>query len=89
MAASFVPRGNAALFAGYQVLVAFLAWTVLLLKRFGPTAGASGKTVERGWILIGSGLLATLLIAVVMNGSGLWVVPVGVVFYGIYVALSG
>jgi tetratricopeptide (TPR) repeat protein len=81
--------GNAALFAGYQILVAFAAGTLLLMRRYGPFAAVRPGMAERGGKLIGFGLLGTLLLAVIMGEQGLWVIPLGLVSHGIYLVWSG
>ncbi len=74
--------GNTALFAGYQIILAFLGATMLLLKRFGPASGT--PNTQRGWWFIGGGLFSMLFIALAMGNSGLWVVPLGLVLYGCF-----
>jgi tetratricopeptide (TPR) repeat protein len=81
--------GNAALFAGYQILVAYLGVTLLAMKKFGPRAQSATGLLERGNALIGGGLGAALLLALLFAGHGLWIIPFGVVFYGIYLVMAG
>ena len=80
--------GNAALFAGYQILVVFMAMTLSLMPKFGPASGSSPRAMQRGWTWIGIGLLGTLLVALAFNTEGLWVIPVGLVFYGVFLLFT-
>lgn len=81
--------GNAALFAGYQILVAFMGVTLSLMPKFGPKAGAGPRATERGWKWIGTGLVSTLLVSLIFNTQGLWVIPVGATMYGVFLLFSG
>ncbi len=84
--------GNPALFAGYQILVAYLAGTLLLTKSIGPQVPVPAGSAERSVKLIGFGLMASIAIALIAGPfdifSGLWVVPLGVVSYGCYLFMS-
>jgi len=79
--------GNPALFAGYQILVAYLAATLLTLKQLGPAAPAPRGTAERGGKLIAWGLGATLILALLAGPQGWWNVPLGLAAYGVYLVL--
>jgi tetratricopeptide (TPR) repeat protein/O-antigen ligase len=84
--------GNPALFAGYQILIAFLAATLITTRTIGPRAGVPRASMIRGAQLIGFGLSAALVIGLVSSSavwlSGLWVVPLGVVSYGVYLFIA-
>ena len=80
--------GNAALFAGYQILIAFMACTLWLMPKFGPASGAGPRAAQRGWMWVGIGLFGTLLFALAFNTEGLWVVPVGLVSYGLFLLFA-
>lgn len=80
--------GNAALFAGYQLLVGWLAGISLLLKSSGPAVRPPFGTNERGGMLIAIGSVATLLITLLFPGHGLWVIPLGIVSYGVYLMMA-
>ncbi len=76
--------GNAALFAGYQIVIAFLAVTLLFTKRLGPNAPMEPGLAEKGGKILAWGLGAAFLLALLSLEQGLWVVPVGLVSYGAY-----
>ncbi len=80
--------GNAALFAGYQLVVAFLAVTLTLTKRLGPNAPMQHNTGERGGKLLAWALGAVLLVALLTGEHGLWVIPVGLISYGVYLLVA-
>jgi tetratricopeptide (TPR) repeat protein/O-antigen ligase len=80
--------GNAALFAGYQLILAYLAGTLLLMKRFGPAVASTAESFERGAKIVGGGLGSALILALLFKDHGLWLVAFGPVFYGIYVMMA-
>lgn len=73
--------GNPALFAGYQILIAYLALTLAIMKR--TVQSSSGGLRAIG---IGSALAVAIALAanVLVWLSGLWVVPVGYALYGVF-----
>ncbi|HXK37077.1 MAG TPA: O-antigen ligase family protein [Candidatus Paceibacterota bacterium] len=81
--------GNAALFAGYEILVAWLALTSLFFTRHGPVTVVSHPSTRVGFKLVGVGLLAVFVIALAFSAQGLWVIPFGVVVYGTYLICVG
>src|SRR3989304_6115126 len=76
--------GNAALFAGYQILVAWLAFTVLLFKNSGPAVAVRNLGTTAGLKLIGAGIVAAIFLGLAFDAHGVWIIPIGVAFYGLY-----
>jgi len=75
--------GNAALFAGYELLVLFFGVTVLLGRRLQNIV-----TSNNGWSLVWWGIGASVALALLSHIfiwlSATWVVPLGVTMLGIY-----
>ncbi len=82
--------GNPALFAGYQLLIAYLALTFSFLRRMieVPT-----RALERGTVAIivgvGAALLVGLLATPLVWLQGLWVIPMGYAMYGVLLCVAG
>jgi tetratricopeptide (TPR) repeat protein len=78
--------GNPALFAGYQILVAYLALTLAFIRR---AVIVPPKRIAQA---IGFGLGAAVLIGLLSNAfawlSGLWVVPLGYAIYGVFLWMA-
>lgn len=76
--------GNPALFAGYQILVAYLALTFVFLRY---AIEIPERGFERGARGIGIGVGAAILVGLIANGvawlQGLWIVPLGYAMYGV------
>jgi tetratricopeptide (TPR) repeat protein len=77
--------GNPALFAGYQILVAYLALTLAFIKR---TATSKSNAL----LIVGIGLGSALLLGILSNSlvwlMGLWIVPMGYAMYGFFLWIA-
>lgn len=78
--------GNPALFAGYQILVAYLALTLVFIKRTMIVPSKSAITVGIG---LGAAVLVGLLSNIIPWLGGLWVVPLGYAIYGVLLWIAG
>lgn len=79
--------GNAALFAGYQILVATMAATSLFTKRLLARVPSPDEKIH-GFIWMLGGLALAGLVALIFNGQGLWIIPLGLVSYGGFLVVA-
>lgn len=80
--------GNPALFAGYQILIGYLAVTMLLMRQYGPAVRMRPDATSRGIVWIGIGIVSAIFLGAAFNGHSLWVIPMGLVSYGVYLIVS-
>lgn len=73
--------GNPALFAGYQILVAYLALTLAFINRTITSQSHGVRTIGIG---LGLAVLVGLLSNAIAWFGGLWVVPLGYAMYGVF-----